>query len=735
MLKNLKRTKNDKKIIKDKIKNLGRTFCTKLFIKLTSNISFPDLYLFILKYEYANRTKEDIDKILPKFKSLIHLNEYLQYQEDKKSDNYNKLMKELSKISLYTKKTKFFILKKAYEDFYNFYFILNGSISKLNLIFKKEKISYEEYLVYIFKMEILQEKQILDKCNILNKSSINIDIDNLNNFFEQHKEYSYTLLKSRAKNELINEGFILNKKHNNELSSLDCYLNIGKFKINERNDINTPTRFFIYVGQYTKSKTLKKGDLIGDLNYNEYSEGNTYICETNCDIAYVNKLETKKSQIYKYIVQKYQKIFKNNLTNFFIFKDLLDKPDLFFEKNIYHNLVYKQYTKGEKIITQNSPYEGVYFILDGKINISINQSFNELSNTLMSLQYSIFNFKDYASKIINSVDILNEFYLKYIVNKRKNKIIKLGINNKINADILVSNEYLDNFKGSKNITLYNMCTGDILGMNELFDYKTELFNFTATCVSDVTHLFFLSKKNFNNIVFQNLGIMNNVIKLIDLKAKTLIGQINSFRMKYTEQILNNIKLKKNTMIKNASKNNETKIIENSKNDSFYKTSMNFAKMIHKKHNKCRNKKTNVNLFKNNSLLTYLKNEKLVRNNSISDLFNININEFLNKNHTRFLSPQSCRNSNNANYIKYKSNHLGDGVNLLEDIYKNQKKFDEFQRLSIFYKRDNNYFGLLPEIKSKRNKKFNDNMKKKFGKTLSFLDIRSNKYKILDNQEN
>ena len=733
MLKNLKRTKNDKKIISEKIRNLGRTFCTKLFIKLTSNISIPDLYLYILKFEFANRTKEDIEKVINKLKALFNLNEYLKYQEEEKSDNYNNIIKELSKISFHLKKKKLSILKKTYSDFYNFYFILNGSISKLNLIFKKEKISYEEYLVYIFKLEFLNEKQILDKCNLLNKSVINIDIEKLNDFFEQHKEYNYDLLKSRAKKELINEGFIFYKKNNNfEISSINSYLNIGKFKLNERNDINTSARFFIYVGQYIKIKTLIKGDIIGDLNYNENSEGNVYICETNCDLAFVNKSETKKSMMNKYIINKYQKIFRNDLTNFFIFKDLLNKSDIFFEKNIYPNLIYKKYTKGEKIIVQNSQYEGIFFILDGKINISISQSFNELSNTLMSLQYSIFKFQDYASKIIKSVDILNEFYLKYIVNKKKNKIINLGKNNKINSDILVSNEYLDNFKGIKNITFYNMTSGDILGMNELFDYKTELYNFSATCISEETHLFFLSKKNFNNIVLQNLSIMNNVIQLIDLKAKTLIGQINNFRMNYSEQILNKIKIKRNKlMTKNLSKNNsEIKLIENSKNNSFYKSS---DKKIKKNtNNRCRNKKINVNLFKNNTLLTYLKNENLVRNNSLSDLFNININEVLNKKNIRFLSPQSVRNSNNKNFIKYKSNHLGDGFNLLKGVYTNQKKFDEFQRVSIFFNRDNiNNFGLLPKIKNKRNKKLIDDVKKKFGKTMSLLDIRRNKFKVPD----
>ena len=107
MLKNIKRTKNDNIILNEKIMNLGRTFCTKLFMKLTSNISIPDLYLYILKFEYANRANEDIKKVLSKLKNLEHLNEYLKFQEDKKSNEYNIIMKEISKISFHQKKKKY----------------------------------------------------------------------------------------------------------------------------------------------------------------------------------------------------------------------------------------------------------------------------------------------------------------------------------------------------------------------------------------------------------------------------------------------------------------------------------------------------------------------------------------------------------------------------------------------------------------------------------------------------
>ena len=53
--------------------------------------------------------------------------------------------------------------------------------------------------------------------------------------------------------------------------------------------------------------------------------------------------------------------------------------------------------------------------------------------------------------------------------------------------------------------------GDIVGLNEMFDYKTEMYNFTAECDNDEVNVFFLSKKDFNNIMEKES--MNNVIQL------------------------------------------------------------------------------------------------------------------------------------------------------------------------------------------------------------------------------
>ena len=628
----IKKNRKDYSFIRTKLREMGSTFCSKLIIKLTSKIFIPDLYLQILKYEYNNRTNSDIAKTLPRFQKLEALNEYIKFKEDK--DNISsKMILELAWVSFYKYKKKLTFIKKANEDRNNFYLILNGNLSKLNLTFKKEKISIEEYLVYMIKMKLLQERQILYKCNKLNKAYINLDINNFKTFFNENKNYNLKELKNRAKKELSELGFIILPNNKVIMPNLENYMKLGFFQTDERND--TQTRFHLFIGNYVKVSTLSKGNYIGDLSKNENNEANTYICDKNCDICYVNKIESIKSKLYELMLEKYIKIFREIKYKFYIFKDNSVESCL---KKFVPFMIYKNFKKGDKIIIQNSQYEGIYLIINGEVKISISQTFNELSNTLISLQYSIFNFKDYVSKIIKTIDIIKEFNLKYM-SKFQNKNINDNDMSKINKEIFTSNEYLSYFKGIKNIEFYNLSVGDIVGLNELFDYKTELYNFNAECVSDDVNLFSISKRNFNNIMGKENSIMNNVIQLIDLKAKSLIGKINNFRDEYRNVVINNLnnKKNKNNNLKNKiineyntkynkSEENKKSIknikVRNLTSTNLFKTKDIILSFNQKNKNK-KNETLDVKLFKNNVLLNYLKNKKTIGNDFIYQTINSN----------------------------------------------------------------------------------------------------------------
>ena len=617
------RTNLEMKELKKKIKKLGRTFWSKFIIKLTSKMFIPELYLQILKYERCNRTYEDISKTLMWFKTMDSLNDYINYKNE---NNSSQILLDIAWNSFYQYKKKMSIIKKANEDKNNFYLVLKGNLTKLTLIFKKEKISIEEYLIYMIKMRILKEKQILKKSNMLNSSLVNLDLNNFKEYFN-NMSFNYRELKRRAKKELFKAGFILDNDSQISISSVENYIKLSNFETDERKD--THTKFYLYIGHYVKSNSLSKGDYIGDLSRNDNNEGCTYICKNNCDICYINKFESKSSKLFDYILLKMKKIFKEIKYKFYILKDTNDNLCLNY---LVPMMVYKKYKFGDKIIVQNSQYEGIYFIINGKVKISISQTFNELSNTLVSLQYSIFNFKDYVSKIIKTIDILNEFNLKYIVNNNNKNIIDMN-ESEIHNKIFSSNEYHNCFKGIYNIDFYTLSDGDVLGLNELFDYKTELFNFNAECVSDEAILFFISKNYFNNVIQKDSYIMNNVIQLIDLKAKELTGKINLYRNDYKNTVINILKykdkknkinskscisldLKKFNSIRNKKDYNKLNILKN--RDIKLSESL--------KLNKVQN---NISIFKKNDLLIYLKKSKFCESyNSYHHEYNKNdINEY------------------------------------------------------------------------------------------------------------
>ena len=83
--------KNFKEIIKQgkKSKNkyfLGKTFSAKLFIKLCSKIVDTNIIcLEILNFEKENRTKEDIETVLPWMNNLTYFYEYISMKETEES--------------------------------------------------------------------------------------------------------------------------------------------------------------------------------------------------------------------------------------------------------------------------------------------------------------------------------------------------------------------------------------------------------------------------------------------------------------------------------------------------------------------------------------------------------------------------------------------------------------------------------------------------------------------------
>jgi hypothetical protein len=191
---------------------LGQTFSAKLFIKLCSKVVEKSIIcLEILNFEKENRTKQDIETVLPWMKKLNYFYEYISMKETEQSK------KEILRQFIFVLYRKIIykntIIKKIDNNNRMLYIVLEGILIKLDLVFYRELISLEDYLFYLIKMEIMDEKEIIDKCMILNKTVIDINANSVQEFCLKHNDiYNYECMKEKALKELLNLALYFQKR-------------------------------------------------------------------------------------------------------------------------------------------------------------------------------------------------------------------------------------------------------------------------------------------------------------------------------------------------------------------------------------------------------------------------------------------------------------------------------------------------------------------------------------------
>ena len=479
----------------------SRTFNSKLFIKLARNIIDPSIICIqVLRYEQENRKIDEIESALPWLQTFTNLNHFINLKENAESSH--KLLIELTWVLFYKYYKKNAIIKKAQEGEEFFNILLGGKILKLNIIYEREYLTLEEYLIYIFKMKFLHEKEILKKCRLLNSFYADIDADNLHKFFKENPQFNYEKLKEIAKRDIINLGFNIEDFQEKKIyiNSIDNYLKIPTFKKHIKlftDGIKATPK--LYVGRYVKTGYITKGQTIGNLTKDLNTDSSTYICIDNCDIAFVNKKNSNLKNLYKLILEKKVRILSEFKKDFFLFNKMTDKV---FYNDVIPYFEYKQFHQGEKIFVQNSLYEGIYLIQKGEVNIYLNSTINDLGNYIPNIKNSLCGLKEYISKLdINKGNNQNEEILikpKIIHDKNNLTKEKSEILNEINKyDILKIPEY------------------SIFGTNELYDYKNELYYFSAECISKEAIIYFLPKKYFYSILTKEKPIYLALMEMVE----------------------------------------------------------------------------------------------------------------------------------------------------------------------------------------------------------------------------
>ena len=626
---------------------LGKTFSAKLFIKLCSKVIDTSIICIeILNFEHENRTKEDIETVLPWMKSLSYFYEYISMEETEESK------KELLKQLIWLLYRKIFhkntIIKKIDNINKNLYIILEGNLIKLDLVIYRGVLSLEEYLIYLIKMELLNEKEIIYKCKKINKSFIVINTESIKEFCDIYNNvYDYSLLKEQALKELIQFGIIFPKIKNDNINnqdykikSIDNYLKVFLIKSNPKTSHDKSKAYYnFYLGKYVKYGIIQKGQYIGSFLNEEVKDSSRYISKEKCIVAVFDKAKCYSKELYEVYIEKMERIFAQIKNNFYIFHHI---PNDIFNKKYVPYMHYKKYVKGEKIFLQNSLYEGIYFLTKGTVKFSSNISIDDMHNLMAYLKFSLNNFKEYVSDLNN--EELNEQNMKNCLYNASRDIMEL-YSKKDNYDLMTIKEY------------------DIIGTNETYDHKTEVYNFTAECTSDEAVLYFFPKLHLNMLLNKEKAVYNSFIQLIEFRIKDIIWKMKK-HIKIFEKEIKHKKFIKNKTLNNTIKSEDI----------------------------------------NNVIISRNKNNLLYSNNIFITSNNFNQNRILNRNKFLYNSKKNLNERIKINNTK----------TILSESEKNKEGFFSQKNLKINL-RNNNKKTFLPIFTNIRNNKDEYNISKSQGK--------------------
>ena len=614
----LKKRDNQKNNNSKKNIFLSKTFASKLFLKLTSKIIDPIIVcLQTLKFEPENRKKEEIENTIPYLKTLQNFKNFVNFRE-KEESSFN-LMVKFAKITYYQYYRKNTILKRAGTNNDKFYIILNGTIDKYKLIFEKRYLTIEQYLCYLIKLDIIGEKEIIKKCNTLNKATFNKmgisggqSILTYFNIFMK-KKYNETYLK--AKTEIIDENLnddLFNGRILKRISSIDKYLKIIDCNTLKKVINDGEPKFGLWIGKYRLASFLTKGNFFNNITDEVIKDNNLYICKTNCDIGQITRENFIEENLNLSVKLKMENLFKEIKNEFYFFRGINDEK---FINDYSHLMLYKKYKKGDEIIIQGGIYEGVYLIYNGEITVSTKTNIDKLGKLIINIIYSMKSFPEHIPAF-NTKKLIEEF-------NNKHKLL------------YTSGDFpLTEFLKEKYIEISTVKKNDILGLCDLYDYKTEICNFTAKCVSDEAELIFITKNNFNLLLAREMPLLDAIISMVEYKIQFVVGKLRSF----SEQTLKLLTGKRKNIkdIKNNSTSNiysfDNKInlnsskfnisIENPSNSSRYKTNNSY---VHNQNLSSSNMNRNSPLIFNNISKEIMKKAKMNNLNRInhSNLYNWN----------------------------------------------------------------------------------------------------------------
>ena len=450
--------------------------------------------------------------------NLEILPELKHYINENNKENESKIFYEIGKYLKYSKYKKGKFIRHSYDSDNFFYMLFSGNIAKIDIKYTRTYISFKEYLSYLIKLKLLGENYIYKKCLKRNKkifpfeesidilSSKVINIENYDDLIQKIKE--------EIKNSLWCQDDNDSKDINNFIELYNPKISSNKFSY-----IGKESRYPVFLPVFIFDKILEPISFIGQLSQPKGIKFlSAYICLTSCSVFYINKSEINQhNNLYKLFQRRVSEdVIKRLFEGHFLFQDT-DKN--FLIKNYSKYFYVQSFIKGQKIIQQNRPYEGIFFINKGIFQLKTRRTFHELDELKFTIIRNLGNFSKNFSDY-------------------KNKIEDIGTKSSKNYENIFEglNPFqIENVSKERDIFFITYKSPDVVGLNDIIDEKTGLNNFSVECISDEGEAYFLPIEIYTSMSADET-IKDNISELVEKQCLLLLREINKNKKLIVEGI-------------------------------------------------------------------------------------------------------------------------------------------------------------------------------------------------------
>jgi len=579
-------------------------------------------------------------------------------------------------------------IKKVLGKIDDFYMILSGKILEYEIKYIRTNMTFKEYILFLTRLYLLKEEHLYKDCIEKNKENFpvntfynykknNCKIENEKNNLVNNKDndiniislcndintinFNYKEELKKIKNNIKKSEWRKQKhKLKNENTNYDIMINSFFELYNHNINVNAnflpnETKYSVLIPLFIKKRILEPISFIGDLNKPQKLKNYIgYICLNQCFVVYLDKKSLNQNRlIYKLSNQTkcdiiMEKLFKSH----YIFKNMNVE---FLINNFAKYLEMITLKKNDILFRQNEPNKGIYIITKGSFELKTKRTYNELNDLNFIILHSLDSYPQYVNNIKNDHINNNKSYSfdKSEQKKVKNYLFGYYNYNSNKNTIMKSPLFSEKAKEKKDIIFYVYKVNDILGLGEVYDSKTKINLFTATCISDEAELFFCPNEILNGIIADD-NILNKFGAIIEEKTNTFVRCISKYKYIFEKKIEYLINERKN---KNKFRNSQMKNYETIYNSVDKKYRRKLLCNSSSEYNILHPDNINVKISidennKNNNLFQKLKEDK----NYVSRIHNLFIQTPREKqNHIDSKQNENIGASNDNNNIKISNN--------------------------------------------------------------------------------